>query len=326
MNIREILYRLTGGRASSRRLKQCPQETDLLDYTEGRLPAEKQALLESHFTGCKDCREFLALYAQLSEEGSQVITPLPEPISDEAVKEQTARILTLIKEDEYNQRKQKFPARRAGFLSYAGVAAAVVLAVAAALYLTREPSREDAAMQALAKALKNERRIEPRISGGFAWSRYSNVRGEGEDDRLALGQAIDELKFAEAESAPASSRLLLARASLASGERERAEKALKILRELAASGNRSAAVLNDMGVAMFQLGYYREAVPVLDEALEKDPNYEQALFNRALANYRAQLTDEARKDFTRFLEGPFDEKWKDEARRHLDMLNRSSAP
>jgi hypothetical protein len=340
MNIRELLYRLAVKRAPEglpgtnlSAVKQCPQENEFLDYSEGRLSSKREAQLESHFVGCEDCREFLALYAQLSEEHPQVLTPSLEPVSDEVVRDQTARILTLIKEDDFNNRWQQQSsagkARRGISVSYAqlATAAVAVLAVAVTAYLLlRGPSLEDEAARSIVLALKDGRLIEPRISGNLPWSPYSNTRGEEENDELALERTIGKLKSAEDKSAPDSDRLALARLYLASGKRERAVKALGILRDLVASGNRSPAVLNDTGVALFQNGYYLEAAGLFTEAMEKAPGYEEALFNRALANYRAHLNDEAKRDWTEFIRKTSDEKWKEDAQNYLQVLNRSSAP
>ncbi|HET9532155.1 MAG TPA: tetratricopeptide repeat protein [Blastocatellia bacterium] len=338
MNIREVLYRVAGKVAPSAQtepdlyaLNRCPRESEFLDYFEGRLSSRKRAQLENHFVSCEDCREFLALYAQLSEESTQFITPSLDPMSDEAIKDQTEKVLTLIKEDESDNRRQRQADKSSpGFFStYArfATAAVAVLAVATTLYwFLKKPSQDDLAMQALALAIKNERRIEPRLSGRLAWSRYSNVRGEEDSDGLALRRAIEKLKQAENKTASGASRLALARAYLASGEQERTEQALTILRELAANGDRSAAVLNDTGVAVFQLGKYQEAVTIFTEALEKDPNYEEALFNRALASYRAQLNDEAKRDWIEFINKTSDQQWKEEARFYLAKLDRASLP
>ncbi|HKY06294.1 MAG TPA: tetratricopeptide repeat protein [Blastocatellia bacterium] len=338
MSIRDVLNRLTGRQASGSdersglsRLDRCPQETDFLDYFEERLSQARRAQFEGHFVECDDCREFLALYAQLSEDHPQILTPSLEPLSEETVRKQTERVLSLIEQDEFNPQQNRSSQKKWGwgfqfpYFRFATVAVVVLAAVASIYVFLTEPSEDDLAMQSLALAIRNERHIEPRVSGNLAWSPYASLRGEISNDRLAMNQALDKLRFAEESSAPTSSRLALARVLLASGERGRAARALEILREVAASGERSAAVLNDMGVASFQLGDYREAVSLFTEALEKNPSYEEALFNRALANHLAQRREEAKRDWTEFIRKASDEKWRNEAQQNLDNLNRSSA-
>jgi tetratricopeptide (TPR) repeat protein len=329
MKILEGLYRLIGKRALRGRLEQCPQESEFLNYSEGRLSNKRRAQLESHFVDCENCREFLALYAQLSEERPHSVACALEPMSDEAVREQAARILALVKEDEFNKRQKQFRAQPSRYITYARLAAmaVVVLAVAGTIYLMlRETSQDDAAMEALAMATRKERRIEPRISGDLPWSTYLSVRGEEDDDKLALERAINKAKLAEAQSASVSSRLVLARIYLATGQSARVAQALEILQNLAERGERSPELLNDTGVALLQQGRHPEAVAMFTEALEQDPNYDEALFNRALANYYAGLNEAARKDWTEFINKSSEEKWKAEAQNNLDRLNRSSAP
>lgn len=337
MSIRDVLNRLTGrqapgsdNRSGLSRLDRCPQEADFLDYFEERLSQARRAQFEGHFVECEDCREFLALYARLSEEGPQIIAPSLEPISEETVRKQTERVLSLIEQDEFNSQQNRSSHRKWGwgfqfpYFRFATAAVVMLAAVASIYVFLMEPSEDDIAMQSLALAVKNERHIEPRVSGNLAWSPYASLRGEVNINRPSMEHALDKLRFAEEVSAPRSSRLALARVLLASGKREGAVRALEILREVAASGERSAAMLNDTGVAAFQLGNYREAISLFTEALEIAPTYEEALFNRALANRVAELREEAKRDWTEFIRKTSDEKWRNEAQQNLDSLNRSS--
>ena len=322
MNLLNTLSRLVGLRGYSQGQEpggaNCPHESEILKYIEGTAAPLRRARLEKHFTGCEDCREFLALSAYLSREQVGDM----QPLSDEAVNKQTARVLAFIERDDLNTSKAKQGAqretvRRDGFfLPYPQLAAVamVICAIAAgiAFWLIRD-NRPEAAMQSLKLAMKDERRSPARISGGLEYSPYSVTRGEEDSDELQFSRALNQLKYAESESAPAEARLALARVYLARGSRDEAKKAIAILESLAAR----AEALNDLGVAEFQLGNYNEAITRFDAALEKSPNFTEALFNKALAEERAGRYSDAQRDWEQFISQSSDEKWKAEARRHL---------
>ena len=328
---------------------ECPREADLLAYSLNRLPQHRREQVESHFLGCDDCRDFLALFARTADDATEHDI---KPLTDSAIKNQASRILTYIKEDEFNRRrtggsKQSVKGLIAGLfvsnrpspsgegffvstrqLVTAGLMVSAI-AVGSVYFLTRGKPENVVAMEAVALATKDKRRIEPRLSGDLPYSPYPVTRGpaegrgstEGEDQQadLQFDRAQSQVQFAEDVSAPAKDRLALARVYLARGEFDYTRRALVILEQLAAGPNPSAEVLNDTGVALYQLKRYPEAVAYFNRALEKSPSFDEALFNRALSSYKAGNEAEAREDWRRFIEATSDEKWKDEAQRRMKM-------
>jgi tetratricopeptide (TPR) repeat protein len=277
--------------------------------------------MERHFTKCADCREFLALFSRVSEE---LVDQSTAPPSEEEVKIQAARVLDEIRKDESKHRAARGPHHRPGiYVPYWQLAAAasLLIALTVSLYFyARDPSPDQFARQSLALALRDERFIEPRVSGGIAWSRYTPTRGDEKSDRLRIETAIKRMSFAESPSAPQEDRLTLARLYLASG-RKQADRALEILSQIASTDKASAQSLNDLGAAMLVMERFDEAAAAFTRALEKSPRYEEALFNRALAHQRAGRAEEARRDWQEFISKSSDEGWKSEARQHLDSLS-----
>jgi tetratricopeptide (TPR) repeat protein len=303
---------------------------------EGKISPHRRAVLDSHFANCSDCRELLALFIKVPEEIIDDYDPSLAPLSDDSVRRQTARVLAFIENDERRHSKPEnrqpaqigYARRREGFyISYPVLAALamIVCAVAAGamFWLTRD-HRPDAAMDALKLAVKDERRTPARISGGLAYSPYYVTRGEEDSEGIQFQRALNKLKYAEVESAPATARLALARVHLALGQREEAKNALTILEQLVARGHQSAEILNDLGVAQFQLENYGGAIASFTSALEKSSDFTEALFNRALAEEQNNKLDEAMRDWQQFIRLTSDEKWKAEAERHLSRLQSSS--
>jgi tetratricopeptide (TPR) repeat protein len=198
------------------------------------------------------------------------------------------------------------------------------IVIAAAFFLARRQAPADAGMEALRLGLKDQRRTEARISGGLEYSRYAGVtRGEdANDDNLHFDRALGKLRSAEQENAPSNERLVLARVYLARGTRPDIDHAFKILSQLSASGVETSEVLNDTGVVDMQRDDYEKAIEVFTRALAKDPNYGEALFNKALAEQRLHRDDDAKRDWQQFIDQAPDEKWKAEAADHVKALSR----
>jgi tetratricopeptide (TPR) repeat protein len=343
MSLFKSLFRLVGKAGATPDSKPdfstgllCPDEADIFIYTEGRISSHKRAELESHFAVCSDCREMLALVIKIPDQEVEGYDAQIAPLSEDGVRKQTARILAFIENDERRLRQpaSKRPVNKPAYTEaakkrdgiyipypvLAALAMIICAIVAGAMFwLTRDRSPE-AGMDALRLAVKDERRTPARISGGLAHSRYLATRGEEDSEVLQFERALSKLKHAESESAPVDSRLALARVYLALGKGEEAKKAITILEQLIATGNQSAEIFNDLGVAQFQLGNFEEAIANFTKALEKSPGYNEALFNRALANERENRIEAAKQDWQEFIRLNSDEKWGDEAERHLDML------
>ncbi|HEX5732332.1 MAG TPA: tetratricopeptide repeat protein [Blastocatellia bacterium] len=314
---------------------ECPHEAELLAYSLNRLPQYRREQFESHFVGCNDCRDFLALFARTADDATEHDI---KPLTDSAIKNQASRILTYIKEDDFNRRqtrggKQSVKGLIAGLfgstrqLATAGLMVSAI-AVGSVYFLTKGEPENVVAMEAIALATKDNRRIEPRLSGGLPFSSYPSVTrssDEGQDSQAAKWQfdrAQSQVQFAEDASAPAEDRLALARVYLARGEADYTRRALAILEQLAAGPNPSAEVLNDTGVALYQLKRYSEAVDYFTRALEKAPSFEESLFNRALTKHKAGNWAEALEDWGRFIEVTSNEKWKEEAQKRKEETQR----
>jgi tetratricopeptide (TPR) repeat protein len=179
-------------------------------------------------------------------------------------------------------------------------------------------------MEALRLALKDERYTEARISGGLNHSRYTGVtRGsDRNDDNPQFDRALARLKTADQANAPVNDTLTLARVYLARGTREDAKHALLLLNQLAPRGVETPEALNDTGVAYMQLDDNDKAIGFFTRALAKAPNYDEAVFNKALAEQSVHLYDDAKRDWQQFIDQSSDEKWKAEAADHLNALGR----
>lgn len=312
-----------GGRQSRGSAQPCPPEADILNYKENHLPAQARARLEQHFAACQDCRELLVLLARFPEEE---IAQQP-PLSIAEIQQQTARIIQLVEADERRKAAHAAgnppsPVPQPGWVFryrvQLGAAVMVCVLVIGGLYfITHSEPPTQSAKQSLALAMKEERRSATRISGGFDYSPYKSTKGSDDSPDLRLKLTVGQLKSAESDNAPVEMRQMLARAHLAFDRSEHARQAQAILESLIGHDVQTAEVFNDLGVAQFQLRSYDEAIATFSHALEIDPAYTEALFNRALAKESAGHYSEARRDWEQFISLTTDAKWKVEAEQHL---------
>jgi len=314
MRISDVLYRLIGVNRPG-----CPHESDILAYSENRLSASARSRLESHIAGCEDCREVLAFMGREVEKTG--------PVSAEAISNQTARVLASIRAYELGsqipQNRQTVGASpRISFARFATVGLVLCAVLSIGIYFVmNNGSRPDAAMEALRLAVKDKRSTPLRVSGNLEYSAYSVKRGDDRDNTdLQFSRALLKLKSAEAETAPPSDRLVLARIYLARGKLEDSKHALEILKQVEARGVETAESLNDTGVAYFQLQDNNTAIDYFSRSLAKSPGYIEALFNRAVAEQGANLLADASRDWEQFLAQSKDEKWNAEAGKRLKTV------
>ena len=316
MKIPNVLIRLIGAEDPN-----CPTEDQFLAYSENRLSSGRRAQLELHFANCADCLETLAFLGRDERETFA-------PPSEETISEQTARVLAYIQTGARSRREPERKAKpaRGFYISYPKLATAGLvisaIAITSVFLITGGQSPSEAGMEALKLAVNKERYTEARISGGFDYSRYAGtVRG---DDNAADDLHFDRAQGKVKAASDADSKLVLARTWLARGMPDDANHALPILNELLQSGVETPEVLNDMGVARFQLSDYDDAIAYFNRALAASPRYYESLFNRALALVRLHRDAEARRDWEQFINQSSDENWKNEARSRLDRLTAPS--
>lgn len=308
----------------------CPHEGEILDYLAGVLAANRREELESHFADCNACCESVALFTRITcEQTDSQASHLAQPTSAE-VQNQTAKVMALIEEDERRRAQPKRNAARAGFyLSYGQVCSVslVICAIVAGstfwVINNQKPSVQSHKALVAALEYKEQRRIEPRLSGELPYSRYQMTRSEAGGDNQHFDLALSKVRFAEQENAKREDRHALARAYLARDRGDDTNRARAILEALAREGDNlsnSAEINNDLGVAYLENKEYDQAIARFEKALEKCPEYLEAIFNKALAKDRAGYRDQAIEDWNLFLRSSSEEEWQAEARKKLKDL------
>jgi len=270
----------------------CPAPETLAAFAEGHLHGAEAAAVVAHIDTCDECMRDVALAMQAVEEEARADG------NDNVVR----------------------PRRWLPWLA----AAAAALIVVTGIWNLRPRSATD---RLVALAPRSARVVEPRLTGGFAWSPYrgtdrsSGAAPNAEQMKLAgaAGELIERAErdgSAQAQHDAGVAMVLTQNAAEAMARLERAAAAqpsAKAWSDLAAA---RYAAASDLGRAAL----YPQALAAADAALRLEPRLAEALFNRALILDRMGLFDEARAAWTRYLAVDPSSKWAEEARSRLAEL------
>jgi CHAT domain-containing protein len=268
--------------------RTCPGPETLAAFAEGTMKGARAAAIVEHLDTCGECTHEVALALQAAEEEENVLRP-----------------------------------RR--WISWTiGIAAAVVIALLVPLItIHRSPIARLAALTP-----KSARILEPRLSGGFAWSPYhGSERASGnavtDPERMKLAGAAGEL-LDRAQHDPSADAQHDAGVAMVLTKNP-VEGIARL--ETAAKEAPSAQTWSDLAAARYaaasdlgRAALYPQALAATDAALKLDPNLPEAIFNRALVLERMGLADEARAAWNRYLAADPSSKWADEVRTRLSEL------
>jgi CHAT domain-containing protein len=281
-----------------------PSEEEFAAMLGGDLTEERRVEISGHLASCAECRE-------RAEDLDQFLADAVQPPDRDLTRE-------------WQRLRQRIrPVRTAMVPLWAGIAAAVVAAVAPSYFVwTRivdSPSR------LLAKAYAEQRTFDFRVAGG-AYAPMQLARGGSafaSPESLLKAQArlAEEIR-----SKPDDWDVLRLR-----GEAEllarQASAAVETLQKAIDLRPDDPGVLADLGVAYAlrgdlerQFGDYQPALDYLNRSLHFQPNAPQALFNRALVLERMLLKDQAVEAWEKYLAIDSASPWAAEARRRLTVL------
>jgi tetratricopeptide (TPR) repeat protein len=206
------------------------------------------------------------------------------------------------------------------WLAAAAVIGAIVIAVPI-VQRTREPIH-----RLVQLVPREERNVEPRLSGGFAWAPYrgpmraTNQAADVQRMKL-MGAAAELIEHADAD--PGSRHA----AGLALVLIDHSDDAIATLKSGAEKSPADAKSWSDLAAAEYSAALrfgrpslYPEALAHADHALQIDPHLGESLFNRALILERLGLTQQAREAWQRYLAADASSPWANEAREHLARL------
>ena len=213
------------------------------------------------------------------------------------------------------------------------LAAAAVVAIAVTAVVVVQHKPKDAIATLAQLAPHDERVIEPRLSGGFAYAPYRGAlraTAVGSDpQRLRFGAAAaDAIERAEHDTSATAQHA----AGVATLLADDPLKAIERLRAASKKAPNDARIAGDLAAAevaaaesLDRASLYPEALANTDRALRSNPNSQEALFNRALVLERLGLIREARRAWETYLAHDQSSAWADEARQRLSRLPKATS-
>jgi len=278
----------------------CPPPETLAAFAEGGLQSAAAAAVVAHLATCDECVRDAALAMQSLDEET---IPEAQPPASEA---------NVVR-----------PRRWMPWLAAAAAALLVVLLVPAVRSMRQRPSVD----RLVALAPKAARVVEPRLTGGFAWTPYRGAERSGgaaaDPAQMKLAGAAGELIERAQQDAGAQAQH---DAGVALVLTQNVAEAITRL-ERAATAAPSAKTWSDLAAARYaaaadlgRAALYPQALAAADAALRLERDLPEALFNRALILERMGLVDEARAAWTRYLAVDPSSPWAAEARGRLAEL------
>lgn len=187
-------------------------------------------------------------------------------------------------------------------------------------------------------AYRGQRPIESRATADFDYAPFTVTRGGNQvkADEKSLARAERFLLDATEDSSEAEAHHALGLFYLAQREFDKAVGEFNLALSLAPD---NAKIHSDAGAAYLEKTNLAEqqekgdeffadadaALKHFNRALELNENLSEALFNKALLLQKMRLANEARMAWRQYLEKDSVSPWADEARRHLELLERQAA-
>ena len=282
---------------------QCLTEETLTDYLGGALDPAIKAASEVHLVACDDCRLKLGFYMRL--------------LDDEISPDETAKIQSVTVE--WDKRSKERMPRRTGtlkgrFLSFAAVAAALVMGLVSVRFIANRMAEPDSASDVVQLLLSQQRPFELRMSDQ---PHLPIIRTRGTDDPgVSYGLLAGELTRLSADSHQMGRFYLL---------QKDFKRAINYLELAEKEVGARAEIHNDLGVAYLEGGgesRLQKAAQEFRHALDSDPTFAPAVFNLAMFYERTGATSEAESQWKRYLQLDSNSAWSVEARTRLRNLSR----
>lgn len=281
----------------------CIDDETLAAFVDGTLEPSARSRIVAHLGACADCSSLVAEVAVVDEELRDVAAiPMHDPFQG---KHQTASTR---------------------FWSRGRLAAAVGgLAIAASVLLI--VANRESQLDPLVGIVGNERMTVARPTGGFHYGPLrSTTRGPRDSGNLALLAEAARLGQRAEQTAAAEDVHASGVAHLIAGD---VARSVPLLESAARLKPDDAAFRTDLGAAhmtrFIERGDQADATSALEEfeqALALAPSTKEAWFNKALLLERLNRPADAIAAWTKYMELPDEEGWRQEAARTRDAIQR----
>jgi CHAT domain-containing protein len=273
----------------------CPDPEVVGAFVEGRLGASERRKMMEHLDRCEACREEVVALSNFAA------APVPERATP----------------------SRWWLAAAASLVTIVGT-----VAVQQAVVIARRNRLPVESLVAASSRLEY-RTVEARLSGNFGWAelqgaRRSSAEVSNDPKQLKLhGEAGVVLERAESDPSAGVQHAAAIASLLIDEPRDAIERLKKLTREHpddASAWNDLAAAYHAVATTYGEPQEDADAHAAVNRALKLDPKSPEARFNRALILEKLGLLQQARDEWTKYLELDSTSKWAAEARTRRDAL------
>lgn len=314
----------------------CPAPRIWLDVAAGNLSSDESLKYVQHAADCPSCgpklRNATQLFAEeLTPEEEKAISSLPSA-SPKAQRKLAEKLtgLTVITPQPVQEHKRSFWWPLSFSLAGTAAVAAVAFFTIPLLISRNSPA---AVQELLAEAYTQNRQIEMRIPG----AKHGEIKQQRSGDSGSLlatpaaeRKALDKISAGLAKNPDSPQWLILqAQTDLLDWRYKPASRTLDQIETGLDSTDfllTRALALNEQGQAEHDPQLQGQAVDVLGQVLQKDPNNTTALFNQAIVCEELYMYECAIKNWQHLLEVEKDPGWIAEAQEHLKRIQEKKTP
>jgi CHAT domain-containing protein/Tfp pilus assembly protein PilF len=317
-----------------------PDRNSMVGYVTGSCSSESRKVIEEHCLDCLECRTQLSILLHLiiSSPGAEEHRKFTDLLS--LGEEAAARARSIIIQQQEQSQNLAGASLAKTIWSRKIIAAPaliIALLVCASLFgyfISSRQSLEERMHTRVRDIYQNTRLLQARVTGGFAHQNYIVTRGSGENtgvdetQRIALLAEINQ----EVHTRPkAATRHILGKLLMLQGDLEPAEQQFQLALKEAP---RNAQLNADMGALYYERSLKKEhedrellekAAEYSTNAVEIEPKLSESWFNRALCYEEMNLPYQAASDWEQYLALDHNSAWADEARSHLEKLQKRKA-
>lgn len=203
----------------------------------------------------------------------------------------------------------------------------VLIAVAFSIWLVVSKNKNADELAELKTIYKNERPTETRISD-FDYAPLMVTRGETEEREKSKLRRIENSLLEAVEKNPSAENLHAL--GIFNLTQKRLADAIDALEKAVKADAKNAGYQNDLGAAFLEFAgtdktkkteNLARANEAFSKALELDPEFSEARFNKSLTLQKLGLTQQAKDSWEIYLQKDSASKWADEARKNLEKLS-----
>jgi len=203
----------------------------------------------------------------------------------------------------------------------------VLIAVGFSIWFVITKNKNADELAELETVYKNERPTETRISG-FDYAPFMVTRGETEELEKLKIRRIEKSVLEAVEKNPSAENLHAY--GVFNLTQKRFADAIDALEKSVKADANNAKYRNDLGAALLEFAgtdktgkieNLARANEAFSKALEIDPAFSEARFNKSLTLQKLDLTQQAKESWEIYLQKDSASKWADEARKNLEKLS-----